>query len=164
MLYCNCHYRYKGQLCEVLGFLSTTNADDSKKVRIRLQTDNYNADNHNKEVICSENDLEEIPLTEYILQSCFKSKTYVRDGEWDILWHLGGKNNVTIGEKEGRFYRMPSESIQIVTEVLPQGIVQGEYITGLKGSCRLDKLSEFEITYPELKNILLKSPLVNYLL
>ncbi len=75
-------------------------------------------------------DLSKIPLTESILQSCFKSKTYVRDGNWDILWYLGGKNNVTIGEKQGKFYLMPTQTVEKVTEILPFELVQGEHITG----------------------------------
>lgn len=115
MLYCNCHYRYKDRLCELLGFLPNTGeGDKSRKVRILLHTDMYN-----KEMVCSENDLEEIPLTESILQSCYKSKTYVRDGEWDILWHLGGKNNITIGEKEHKFFLLPKETTETVIECLP---------------------------------------------
>lgn len=78
MLYCNCHYRYRDQICELVNFLSCT-VECSRQVRIRLQ--------NNKEVVCSENKLEEIPLTESILQSCYKSKTYVRDGKLDILWY-----------------------------------------------------------------------------
>lgn len=138
MLYCNCHYRYKGQLCEVLGFLPST-GEESRKVRIKLQTDH-----HNKEIICSENDLEEIPLTESILQSCYKSKTYVRDGKWEILWHLGGKNNITIGEKESKFYLIPSVVIETVVELLPRGMVQGQHINGTTESSPLHNVSDLE--------------------
>ena len=98
-------------------------------------------------------DLSKIPLTESILQSCFKSKTYVRDGNWDILWYLGGKNDVTIGEKQGKFYLMPSESIETVTEVLPFELVQGLHIKGNNGSLILYSVADLERYYPEVKNI-----------
>lgn len=151
MLYCNCHYRYKGQLCELLSFMPTT-SNESKKVRIRLQTDNLSQElaTSAKEIICPESDLEEIPLTESILQSCYKSKTYVRDGKWDILWHLGGKNNVTIGEKEDKYYLLPSESVETVTELLPHGLVQGQNISITVQPRELHSLGELEKSYPEI--------------
>lgn len=95
-------------------------------------------------------DLCKIPLTESILQSCFKSKTYVRDGNWDILWYLGGKNDITIGEKDGRFYLIPSKRIETVVEVLPFELVQGYHVTGEGEHRLLSFLSELEQVYPEL--------------
>ncbi len=95
-------------------------------------------------------DLSKIPLTESILQSCFKSKTYVRDGNWDILWYLGGKNDVTIGEKEGKYYLMPSESIETVTEVLPFELVQSHCISGGREPKLLNCLFDLQQVYPEL--------------
>lgn len=110
--------------------------DDGRRLRILLQ--------NGSETICSEKDLEEIPLVESILQSCYKMKTIVRDGEWDILWNLGGKNNVTVGEKEGLFYLIPFENIETVIEVLPRGLVQGQNITRVKETHPLRFLSELE--------------------
>ncbi|MDE6338076.1 MAG: hypothetical protein K2L34_16040 [Muribaculaceae bacterium] len=94
-------------------------------------------------------DLSKIPLTESILQSCFKSKTYVRDGNWDILWYLGGKNDVTIGEKQGKFYLMPSESIETVTEVLPFELVQGLHIKGKSELYALQTVADLVLYFPE---------------
>lgn len=95
-------------------------------------------------------DLSKIPLTESILQSCFKSKTYVRDGNWDILWYLGGKNDVTIGEKQGKYYLMPSESVETVTALLPFELVQGLNIKGSKELYHIHSLSDLESVFPEL--------------
>ena len=139
MLYCNCHYRYKDQICELIGFVSNS-SDEGRKVRIRFQ--------NGKEVICSENDLEEIPLTESILQSCYKMKTIVRDGEWDVLWNLGGKNNVTVGERRGKFYLIPYENVETVIDILPFEYVQGCSVNGFKEPRTLKYLSELEQTYP----------------
>ncbi|MDE6794734.1 MAG: hypothetical protein K2J63_05450 [Muribaculaceae bacterium] len=94
-------------------------------------------------------DLSKIPLTESILQSCFKSKTYVRDANWDILWYLGGKNDVTIGEKQGKFYLMPSESIETVTEVLPCELVQGLHIKDKSESYVLQTVVDLVLYLPE---------------
>ena len=141
MLYCNCHYRYKEQICELIGFVSNS-GDEGRKVRIRFQ--------NGKETICSENDLEEIPLTESILQSCYKMKTIVRDGEWDVLWNLGGKNNVTVGERRGKFYLIPYENVETVIELLPRGFVQGQNICGLTEPCILRTFSDLERVFPEL--------------
>lgn len=141
MLYCNCHYRYKGQLCKLLSYLPKA-SDEVRKVRVQFQ--------NNTDVICSENDLEEIPLTELILQSCFKSKTYVRDGIWDVLWYLGGKNDVTIGEKQGQFYMIPAKKTETVVEVLPFELVQGQYVTGNKELVSIKSVGELEMVYPEL--------------
>ncbi len=152
MLYCNCHYRYKGKLCKLLSFLANT-YDDGRKVRIRLQNDEIGPQN-NKEVICSENDLEEIPLTDSILQSCYKMKTIVRDGEWDIIWKLGGENNVTIGEKQGIFFRLPTDKVGMVTEVLPFELVQSKRM--VECAQHLTSVSELERIYPELKEIITK--------
>ncbi len=68
-----------------------------------------------------------VPLTESILQKLYKSKTYVRDGQWDILWHLGGKNNVVIGEKSGSYFLLPQAKEEIVTDLLPFELIQGKH-------------------------------------
>lgn len=141
MLYCNCHYRYKDQLCELVGFL-TNAGDKGRKVRIRFRND--------REIICLESDLEEISLTESILQSCYRMKTIVRNGEWVVLWNLGGKNNVTVGEKKGRFYLLPFQNIETVVEVLPYGLVQGHNVNGVTEPCLLFTLSDLERVFPEL--------------
>ena len=135
MLYCNYHYRYKDQLCELIGFLPHT-GDGIRQLRIRLL-------NHT-EVICSENDLEEIPLTESILQSCYKIKTIVRNDEWDVLWHLGNKNNVTVGEKEGQFHILPSTNVETIVEVLPFELQKGYHVIGNKNSIAIHSISDLE--------------------
>ena len=135
MLYCNCHYKYKNQICELISCLSET-YDECKMVRVRLQD--------NSEINCQAEDLKEIPLTESILQSCYKMKTIMRDGEWDILWNLGGADNITIGEKQGRFFLFPSKSVETVIEVLPYGLEQGVHIVNRPNTYELKYFSELE--------------------
>ncbi len=98
--------------------------------------------------------LENTPLTESILQKLYKSKTYVRDGQWDILWHLGGKNNVTIGEKEGIFYYIPPKNIETVVEMLPCGIVSGQHVSELKEPSVIHNLEDLGRIYPELIDLI----------
>lgn len=101
-------------------------------------------------------DLSNTPLTEAILQKCFKSKTYVRDSQFDILWYLGGKNNVTIGEKSGKFYLIPAEKFKAVIEMLPQGIIQVPYTPGSQEPTPITTLADLLRIYPELTIILTK--------
>ncbi len=97
-------------------------------------------------------DLSKIPLTESILQSCFKSKTYVRDGNWDILWYLGGKNDVVIGEKQGRYYLLPTESVETVTEILPFEIVQGLNVSISNEPLAVHTVADLIRFYPEIQH------------
>lgn len=148
MLYCNCHYRYKDQLCELVGFLPNI-GNGGRKVRIRLRND--------KEVICSENDLEEIPLTESILQSCYKMKTIVRDEEWDVLWHLGGNPDTVIGEKNGRYHLIPSNRVnETVIDILPEGLIQGSLLPITTSPYTINTLSRLEHINPNLFSIIRK--------
>ncbi len=96
--------------------------------------------------------LENTPLTESILQKLYKSKTYVRDGQWDILWHLGGKNNVVIGEKSGKFFLLPNQTIEKVTEVLPFELVQEEHIIGHKDPKPLHTVADLVSYFEEGKD------------
>lgn len=99
-------------------------------------------------------DLSKHKLTKSILQRCFKSKTYVRNREWDIIWYFGGKNNVTIAEKNGEYFLLPHEVIETVTEVLPFEIVQGELSHSIKTPTQINTLNELCAVFPELKNYL----------
>lgn len=97
-------------------------------------------------------DLSNTPLTEAILQKCFKSKTYVRDSQFDILWYLGGKNNVTIGEKSGKFYLIPAEKFKAVIEMLPQGIIEVPSNPESQEPNYLTTLEDLQRIFPELTN------------
>lgn len=120
--------------------------------------------------------LRDIPLTESILQRCYKSKTYVRNGEWYILWHLGGKNNVTIGEKKvtkpvnslsdelteySEFYYIPDipTKKETVTVLLPKGIEHCQNQTYSAQLIQLSTVADLEKVFPEFRNIISKSKL-----
>lgn len=147
MLYCNCHYRYKDQICELIGYVSEHHSEESK-VKIRLWNDSV--------IICLDKDLKEIPLTETILQSCYRMKTVLRNSEWDVLWDLGGKNKITIGEKKGQFYLVPFQKIETVIEVLPNGLVQGQNNIGLTRPCQLSHLSDLERIFLDVRETMKK--------
>ena len=93
------------------------------------------------------------PLTESILQKLYKSKTYVRDGKWDVLWYLGGKNNVTIGEKSGRFYLIPNDSIETVTDMLPFELVQEQHSKEFNSPKPLETTMDLKCYFPEIQDI-----------
>ena len=57
---------------------------------------------------------------------------------------------MTIGEKEGKFYLVPSKCIETVIEVLPFEFVQGHHITGNEEALPLKMVSDLERVYPEL--------------
>lgn len=48
-------------------------------------------------------------LNDRIIQQLYRIKTIDRNSEWDVIWYLGGKNQVTLGEKAGKYYLLPPE-------------------------------------------------------
>lgn len=58
-------------------------------------------------------------------------KTIVHNGEWDIVWYLGRKKKVMVGEKDGKFYLVPE--VETVIDLLPFELVQSLYKSGQKG-------------------------------
>lgn len=104
--------------------------------------------------------LSEIPLTESILQKCYKSKTYVRNGQFDLYWHLKGKNNVTIGEKSGKFYLLPPDNNKVLVDMLPQGMIQVPYLPDLHVPKSLNSLSDLMQAFPELSDMIKKHKII----
>ncbi len=51
-------------------------------------------------------------LNQQILQQLYRINTIDRNSEWDIIWYLGGKNQVTLGEKAGKYYLLPPENLE----------------------------------------------------
>lgn len=51
-------------------------------------------------------------LNDRIIQQLYRIKTIDRNSEWDIIWYLGGKNQVTLGEKAGKYYLLPPEDLK----------------------------------------------------
>ncbi len=51
-------------------------------------------------------------LDDRIIQQLYRIKTIDRNSEWDVIWYLGGKNQVTLGEKAGKYYLLPSENLE----------------------------------------------------
>lgn len=93
-------------------------------------------------------------LTEDILQKLYKSKTYLRNEEWDVIWYLGGKNNVTIGEKDSRFFLLPNKQTGVVVDVLPFELIQGEHANDSEAQILLETVSDLQRVFPELNSIL----------
>lgn len=91
-----------------------------------------------------------IKLTEEILQSCFKQKTIFRNAEWDIIWYLGGKNDVKIGEKDGKYYLIPKTDSKPVVELLPEGLVQARTSATDEIHIPIETVKDLEKVYPEL--------------
>ncbi len=51
-------------------------------------------------------------LNDRIIQQLYRIKTIDRTSEWDVIWYLGGKNQVTLGEKVGKYYLLPPEDLE----------------------------------------------------
>lgn len=95
-----------------------------------------------------------ILLTEDVLQKLYKSKTYLRNEEWDVIWYLGGKNNVTIGEKDSRFFLLPNKKTGVVVDVLPFELIQGEHAEVSEEPVLLETESDLLRVFPECSSLL----------
>ena len=93
-------------------------------------------------------------LTEDVLQKLYKSKTYLRNEEWDVIWYLGGKNNVTIGEKDSRFFLLPNRQTGVVVDVLPFELIQGEHAEVSEEPVLLETESDLLRVFPECSSLL----------
>ena len=93
-------------------------------------------------------------LTEDVLQKLYKSKTYLRNEEWDVIWYLGGKNNVTIGEKDSRFFLLPNRQTGVVVDVLPFELIQGEHAEVSEEPVLLETESDLFRVFPECSSLL----------
>ncbi len=51
-------------------------------------------------------------LNDRIIQQLYRIKTIDRNSEWDVIWYLGGKNQITLGEKAGKYYLLPPEDLE----------------------------------------------------
>lgn len=63
---------------------------------------------------------------------------------------------MTIGEKEGKYYLMPTEKVETVVEILPRGIVQGQNVMRTTQPLGISKLSDIEKVFPEVRNYIQK--------
>ena len=93
-------------------------------------------------------------MTEDVLQKLYKSKTYLRNEEWDVIWYLGGKNNVTIGEKDSRFFLLPNKKTGVVVDVLPFELIQGEHAEVSEEPVLLETESDLLCVFPECSSLL----------
>ena len=143
MLYCNCHYRYKDQICQLMELLSNS-FPSSQKARVCLLD--------GTEVVCLQSDLKEIPLTETVLQVCYKSKIYIRNGKWDLIWSLDSKNDINVGEKLGKFFLIQSDQLETVVDLLPFELVQGFNINDFNDPRPLKYVSDLELLNVRIDN------------
>lgn len=71
-------------------------------------------------------------------------KALVRDDEWDVLWYLGGKNSVTVVEKQGNFHLLSDSDVGTVIDVLPFELVQSQYVNQPKKDYNIKYLGDSE--------------------
>ncbi len=89
-----------------------------------------------------------------ILQKLYRSKTYLRNEEWNVIWYLGGKNDVTIGEKNSQFFLLPNKKKGVVVDVLPFELIQGEHAEVSEEPVLLETESDLLRVFPECSSLL----------
>ncbi len=96
-------------------------------------------------------------LNEQIIQQLYRIKTIDRTSDWDVIWYLGGKNQVTLGEKAGKYYLLPPEDLETGEERF-MGMDKLPGDKNLVGEAtisseplQLISLEDLEKVYPELE-------------
>ncbi len=95
-------------------------------------------------------------LNDRIIQQLYRIKTIDRNSEWDVIWYLGGKNQITLGEKAGKYYLLPPEDLETGEECF-MGMDKLPGDKNLVGEGTLPKspqlistIKDLESIYPEL--------------
>ncbi len=91
-------------------------------------------------------------LNEQIIQQLYRIKTIDRTSDWDVIWYLGGKNQVTLGEKAGKYYLLPPEDLETGEERF-MGMDKLPGDKNLIGDCVLTCEPKLFKTLKELKDI-----------
>ncbi len=95
-------------------------------------------------------------LNDRIIQQLYRIKTIDRNSEWDVIWYLGGKNQVTLGEKAGNYYLLPPEDLEMGEErFMGMDKVPGDRNlvgegTVLPTTLHIKTIGELQKVYPEL--------------
>ncbi len=95
-------------------------------------------------------------LNDRIIQQLYRIKTIDRHSEWDIIWYLGGKNQITLGEKAGKYYLLPPEDLETGEErFMGMDKLPGERNLVGKGSVpatpqHIKTVRELQEVFPEL--------------